>query len=508
MRALPALALVAAMLGAGCLSAAPVAPNDLPAAVPSPPAGALRVVHTLSGEVLDPAALGLGELFGGEYLTGLGATEPTIGVTEDGSVFMTAMRPNPTFQVQPYVPYAGFQRGPTIVRTDDKGQTFVDTFPPLPTGDSAELRTWDPYVYVDRDTGRVFMDDIYPLSCGTLSYSDDKGATWTTNPYSCGNTNVNDHQTLVTAASHGLPTVGYDKLVFRCVNNLAYVGCAVSLNGGLSFLPQKPVAEAMGNCAAITGHLDADADGNVYLPLICGNAASYAVTRDDGVSWSVVTIDTTVGVAGHDVDLAFDEAGNMYAAWTSEDLPYLAVSKDHGATWGKPAMIAPPQVTGTQFLAVAAGGPGQVTLAYVGTEVPGGFEGKPEGDCPVTSPDCTSPAEWANATWNGYLTILGDATVEDPVLQTTTANPLADPLARGYCGHSRCHGMNDFLDVVIDAEGRPWAAFVDVCTQECVADASVDHDIAGGMMGTLRAGPSLRGAAALALIPPQAPAPG
>ena len=51
--------------------------------------------------------------------------------------------------------------------------------------------------------------------------------------------------------------------------------------------------------------------------------------------------------------------------------------------------------------------------------------------------------------------------------------------------------MNDFIDVVIDAEGRPWAAFVDVCTQECVTDDKVWSDRAVGFVGTLVTGPSL-----------------
>lgn len=52
--------------------------------------------------------------------------------------------------------------------------------------------------------------------------------------------------------------------------------------------------------------------------------------------------------------------------------------------------------------------------------------------------------------------------------------------------------MGDFLDLVIDPDGRPWAAFVDVCNPaSCTSNAGWG----AGLVGTLADGPKLRGAA-------------
>jgi hypothetical protein len=65
--------------------------------------------------------------------------------------------------------------------------------------------------------------------------------------------------------------------------------------------------------------------------------------------------------------------------------------------------------------------------------------------------------------------------------------------------------MYDFIDIVIDTEGRPWASFQDVCTKACVTDASKPFDAPEGLVGSVLSGPALRGAGTmLAPIQPQA----
>jgi len=116
----------------------------------------------------------------------------------------------------------------------------------------------------------------------------------------------------------------------------------------------------------------------------------------------------------------------------------------------------------------------------------------PPAEAALGEPD---PPEWANATWNAYLGVVVNATGESPVIQTVSANDLTDPLARGLCGHTRCHGMNDFIDVVIDKDGRPWAAFVDDCVDKCAAMGGTAADRTkgpgAGLVATLVSGPGL-----------------
>ena len=504
MRALLSILLAAAALVAGCVSA-PAALDDaadLPPLVGEPTGG---VLHAVDGALLDAAPPGLVQAVGGAFHTGLSASEPTIGVLSDGTVFMTANKVNPTCATAgcPPLPYANFNAGPTLVRSKDQGQTWEDVFPKLPTGDSYKLRTWDPYVYVDRGTDRVFMDDIYPIGCGFMSFSDDAGASWMHNPASCGNPQVNDHQTVGTGKPRGTPTAGYPNLVYRCVNNLVYIGCAVSVNGGQTFLPQVPIEAAMGQCGGITGHLESDHEGRVYLPVFCDGKPAVAVTEDDARTWTVHAI-ADQEIHGLHVDMAVDEAGNVYALWEHEGLPWFASSVDHGATWSEARMVAAPGVTMIKFNAIAAGAPGKVAFAYVGTTIPNATE-LPAAECGILPAlPCTNPEEWADATWNAYVATIQDALAETLVIQTVTANDPADPLARGACA-DRCHGMTDFIDVQIGADGRPWASFVDVCVAECVTDPSVLFDGNLGLAATLLRGPALRGEAAeLAAIAPQA----
>ena len=495
----PLLGALALMLvAAGCVNA-PVDTASLDGALDAA-LSTRGVLHGVDGQVLPPVDGVLAvPAFGGQYSTGVAASEPTIGVTSDGMVFMTGGVPNPTCSLSPAgcpaVPYAGFARGPTIMRTADKGQTWEDVFPKLPTGDSYKLRSWDPYVYVDRDTDRVFMDDIYPIGCGFMSFSDDRGESWMHNPAACGNPQLNDHQTVGTAKPRVLPVSPlYPNLVYRCVNNGAYAACAISLTGGQTFLPQIPIAQTMigGECQAITGHVESDFEGRVYLGLPCGGKPGVLMSEDDGQTWTLGMVSEELDLWGHDVDLATDEAGNVYAFFVSGGLPYFSASIDHGATWSTPAMVAAPDVTMIKFNAIAAGAPGKVAFAYVGTTMEDALE-LPGAQCgALPAFPCTEPEEWASATWNAYVGVIENALAPQLAIQTVTANSPADPLARGACA-DRCNGMTDFIDIAIDIEGRPWASFVDVCVAECVTDASVLFDGNLGFAATLVRGPALRG---------------
>ncbi|MEA3198604.1 MAG: hypothetical protein QOE90_32 [Thermoplasmata archaeon] len=499
-----ALVLASAALLAGCLNA-PVntaSTKDAPAAsVEMPSVGTSGVFHVTHESWLTgvpnasfPAALG------GEFMLPAGATEPSIGAAKDGGVYMTGF--GPTIGAGPVQ-----RTPPTLWATFDSGATIKDVGPyvgPVPEHPS----TNDPIVFVDYDTGRVFMDDILPLSCGALSFSDDHGATWTTNPYSCGNTNVNDHQTVGAAKPRMLPTVGYPNVVYRCTNNGVESGCAMSYDGGLSFTPQVPVFNSVQDgCGGLTSHLRAGPDGTMYLPKAdCPGGPKIKYTQDDGLSWQTLQIPLKQKVGDHEMGFAVDKDGNMYATFESGGQVWYTASPDKGKTWLEPRNVTAPGVTATMFNQLAVGDPGHVAFAYVGSTVPGGYEGKCKGNAGLTGDLLGQPScpEWDNATWNAYLGVMVDGLKPNATVESVTANDPMDPLARGLCGGTRCHGMNDFIEVAIDNVGRPWASFVDVCTDKCVKDPSMHSDVVKGMFATLRAGPALRGAnLTLPMLEPQ-----
>ncbi|MFA5860266.1 MAG: hypothetical protein WDA16_01090 [Candidatus Thermoplasmatota archaeon] len=489
MRLLVSLLVVSALL-VGCVS---------PASQVTPASGALQVatgevtgndgVMHLSHEGIVPMDPAVPRLVGGEFTFPASATEPSIGADLKGGVYMTGFGSGGATA-------AAGRTTPTIWATFDHGATMKDVGPKLPTGDGRHANTNDPILFVDPITGRIFMDDILPLSCGVLSWSDDKGASWTTNPYSCGNSNLNDHQTIGTAKARAHPTVGYPDVVYRCVNNVAVTGCAMSFTGGLSFTPQVPVF-VMGrdDCSGLTGHLKAGADGKVYLPKAdCPGGPLIKVSEDDGITWTDIKIKTDREVTNHDLGLAIDSNNALYATFESGGMVWFTASPDGGKTWLPERNVTAPGVTATMFNALAVGAPGKVAFAYVGSTIPGGYEEKGMGNGGLAGDLLGQPSlpEWDNATWNAYFGVITDALDPNAPVQSVMANDVRDPLARGLCGGTRCHGMNDFIDITVDSEGRPWASFVDVCTQKCVTDPTVKSDKALGAMMTVREGPNLR----------------
>ncbi len=421
--------------------------------------------------------------------------EPTIGVTSDGTLFVSNW---------------GGQFGTewsSILRSTDDGRSWEDVTGKVGPA-SSPPQSNDPYVYVDQDTDRVYNLDMQGLSCNFIRWSDDGGDTWTANPLGCGATPLLDHPTLFAGEPTTLMPTGYENVVYLCVNRVADSACSVSLDGGLTWTPFTPVfpgadaerAESPadpwdGFCGGLHAHGTTGPDGTAYLPKGQCGVPSVAISQDNGMTWETVAISEDVMVDGHEVAFAVDDEGNAFAFWISQDLqPTLAASTDGGLTWSDAVNVAPEGLTLADKPTLAAGSNGSIALAYIGTDA--------DADTYEDVP--------AEAGWNAYITTIVDATEADPVIMTTTANTPTDPIARGVCGGERCWGeeggaLGDFIDVTIDDEGRPWAAFVDVCTEECVTDPTAGNDVGVGFVGTLLEGPSLRGA--VSALPPLAGVP-
>lgn len=388
--------------------------------------------------------------------------EPTIGSDPDGCLFFTHFR--------------GTGTGTRIFMSCDQAATWEEIGPGLGVGASPCFpNSNDPYVHVDRDTGRVFASDLHALVSSTLHYTDDKGATWQCNPAGGGlPPGGQDHQTVATGAPRTVTTVGYPNVVYYCINRVGDSSCSTSLDGGIGFGPQVtvyPGVESPGEgqppalCGGLHGHVETDLEGRVFMPKGQCGKPEVAVSENDGLTWSRAVVSTDTGVMGHEVRVAADAAGNVYAFYIGADgLPYLGRSTDHGQSWDQPFMVAPPGVTATSFPAVYAGAEGKVAVAYIGLTHPDGYDAEPE-----------------EMAWNAYITVTGDALSADPLFATVLANQPEDPIARGVCGNSRCGGLGDFIDMTIDPEGRPWAAFADMCRADCLQPGAAEND--GGTIG-------------------------
>lgn len=490
MRTLAFVALLFLGTLSGCLDEDATAPEDEVAGSEHPVAlangafyhiapTAADLESTFAAVVKDAAMVPVGAA---RYLP-VSTFEPTIGSDADGCLYFTHFR--------------GTGTGTRIFMSCDQAASWTEIGPDLPIGQVCFPNSNDPYVHVDRDTGRVFASDLHALVTSTLHYTDDKGETWQCNPIGGGlPPGGQDHQTVATGTPRNLQTIGYPNVVYYCINRVADSTCSSSLDGGIGFGPQilvYPGVESPGDgqpptlCGGLHGHVETDHAGRVLLPKgQCGHP-EVAVSEDDGLTWSRAIVSSETGVTGHEVRVAADLADNLYAFYIgADDLPYLGVSTDHGQSWRTPMMVAPPGVTATSFPAVYAGADGRVAVAYIGLTHPDGYEAEPE-----------------EMAWNAYLTIVYDALAEQPLLATVLANDPSDPIARGACGNTRCGGLGDFIDLTIDPEGRPWAAFADMCRAECAMPGAVEN--AGGTIGftgTLLQGESLHGATPLAQLDP------
>lgn len=411
------------------------------------------------------------------------AQEPTIGIGMNDSIFMTA---------------AGWT-GPggtnvtDIMRSDDGGKSWTDSSPRV-LGQNEHPTTLDPYIFVDdNETYRVFSIDL-TVACSYMSFSDDSGATWTTNPLACGRP-VNDHQTLFAGPPVSSPTVGYPNIVYYCWNDVATSSCSKSLDGGITFTPtgRPPFAglNQSGNdiCGGIHGHGVVGTDGTVYLPREHCDRLVVAISHDEGATWDTVEPGNGKGLAAEaengradDPSIAVDHLGNLYYTWiqAGDFMPYMSVSKDGGETWSDPIPIAAPGINRANFATIDVGKPGRIAIAYFGSE-------NISKQCRVVY--CTSE-DFADVTWNGYLTISTNALAKTPTFITGTINDPSEPLHRGRCGPGRCSRAWDFIDVAISHDGNAYGVYVDGCMSDCeIDDGGREFE---GLVSTLVGAPPLQ----------------
>src|SRR5205085_1483231 len=93
-------------------------------------------------------------------------------------------------------------------------------------------------------------------------------------------------------------------------------------------------------------------------------------SRDNGRSWQLQVINRTAPSRDHEVRLASDQAGNVYAGWVNGDNRVLVMrSADSGRSWQGPFDVTPPDVmdVNSAMIALAAGSPGRMAVTFLAT---------------------------------------------------------------------------------------------------------------------------------------------
>ena len=386
--------------------------------------------------------------------------EPTMGVSSKGTLFVIS--------------------GADVMRSEDKGATWTKTSPVANVPASL-----DPYLHVDVDTGRVFMDHLY-VGCSYLAWSDDEGKNWLYDPLACGLPG-NDHQTVSTGKPVGVPTVGYPNVVYYGYNGFAGItNVARSLNGGLTFAGAT-IAIDPAHCGGLNGHIVTDKDGVVYVPSAGCDEPVVAVSRDSGLTWEQHVIDTGgVGRSdpGDDPSLAVDADGNAFLVFPGKDAKmYGSLSTDKGKTWSPVFRVSPPNVQSALMPTSVAGDAGRVAFAYYATTA------SVEGWKSVNSADAPEDTRW-----HLFVTYSTDALLgPDATFVTVQVTPDDNPVKIGRIwnggGDDPDRNLLDFFDMARDADGRIYVAYTDGCNHQCTDQASSrDRETS---IATLTMGPSL-----------------
>lgn len=393
--------------------------------------------------------------------TGRNGAEPTLGLTSNGHVFVV--------------------EGTATMRSRDDGGSWEVVTAPLTT------TSLDPMLYVDPWTDRVFVDHLY-VACSYLSWSDNEGASWVTNPAACGEP-ADDHQKLCVGA-HPVPgNPVFDGTVYYTFNSFAllvdgagHITASRSLDGGATWQPSVAMSETLDFPYRTGGPCAADRDGNVYIGAYLQDGGfAVAASNDHGVLWNAVRAGTDSGAGqGIDPGVAIDAAGNAYGAYWGPKGIQVVVSRDHGASWSDQRTVSPEGLESFVLVDAIAGDEGRVAVAYLATADSDKGPNRADG--------------WSR--WHLYLSMTENALAEAPVWVSARVTPESDPVQIGtICtGGTGCFGGNrnllDFIDVQVGPDGRVYVAYTDGCREGCV-ELPQDSRARRGMVAIQEDGPRL-----------------
>jgi BNR/Asp-box repeat len=408
------------------------------------------VAHHAGGEPAEAAKLPLACA----TETGYATSESTLAITKSGAIL-----------------YSPAHTENSLARSLDGGASWSLTYPKRMQYTSI-WNTVDPFITVDRRTGRAFwvratgdlrttpiLVDESPLpyqAPTAIAYahgfqvysSSDDGLNWTTADYQ--HENLGDWEKVFvgppSSAPGALQPVDYPGVVYVCGNAPFEVSgpgrdCYRSLDGGATFNLAGYVfpsdTSPADACAALAGNVGVVGnDGTVYEPQTCRNGAYLAVSHDEGTSYSWLTVAGAPGTAalGGGYQLAIDHADNLYAMWLAEDQINVAISRDHGQTWSAPLSVTAPGLHNIALPALAAGPEGHLAITYYGTT------------------DASSKSLTA------YITETKDALASKPLFYSGAINDPAHPIFTdyGFDGTPRA----DFVGGSYDPSGTFWAGVV------------------------------------------------
>lgn len=437
---------------AGCVSQDSSTSTSEPPVAPAPPPG----THVFGGNATGtptPSNLQFGTT--NYTLVGHAGAEPTIGITSDGSIFALS--------------------GSVVYRSRDNGTTWSPVHTHL-------LLNSDPMMWVDPWTDRVFNAPMFPtLLCSTLYWSDDFGDTWTANPdVACGKGPF-DHQKFATGppGPDANPLAGalYPTVAYLCYNAVATTNCMMSYDGGLTWpvdrntqvnlAPKQESVDLFTGCGSgQNGHPTAAPDGTIVFARNGPGCPQpfLTVSRDSGLTWSLVAGPQTPNPKALDPEVAFTPDGTLYMLYQDAQFhQLLARSSDMGQSWDGPWDVTPPGMNTTSFQALATGSDGRIAMSFLGA---------PAGGSPSSVPEDTR--------WHLFILTSDDAASDNPTFVSYQVTPETDPVQVGCVfqggGSNPCRNLLDFIDGAVSPAGEFYVAYTEGCISDACKEAGSKGD--------------------------------
>lgn len=209
---------------------------------------------------------------------------------------------------------------------------------------------------------------------------------------------------------------------------------------------------------------------------------------------------STITVGQDFAPIAIDRSGNLYVVWAQAPVDgstgavsgssqiYLAVSTNHGATWGTPVRVtaATPTLQTSLFPSVAAGDPGRVDVIWYGTPTLGSCPSQPCGSSAITAHWSVMMAQSLNAIVNGQPN-------SNPSFTTTKVSAVSNHYGAICTFGISCttggdRGLLDFITVTVGLKGEANVVWADAVNQN-----SGGSGTSSALIGFSRqyAGPSL-----------------
>ena len=325
----------------------------------------------------------------------------------------------------------------------------------------------------------------FKLATSQISYTDDDGQTWTPSFVQGQPAGVDNESMAAGPYPIALPITKpvFEQALYYCAHAAVNAFCVRSDDGGLSYGPGFPIFPANGGCSN-HGHVKVGNDGTVYVPInnSCVGAEGVAVSTTAGVRWNYVPIPNT-RQGRWDPGLAIANDGQtVYVGYAeqNDDRPMIlkgVLNKSDPLAptidWDPAGAVdvgAPAEIANIAFSTVVAGDPDRAAYIFHGT----------------TELGDSGNANFGTPPWFLYAAFTYDGG------KTWTLRDLmpADPTQKGaICdGGIGCpanppnRNLLDFMDAVLDAQGRVVVGFADGCVGDCVGtDGAPSYSRIGGI---------------------------